>query len=142
MTSHIPGPLPTRHRTSSPAACFALILVARVLLRTVGFQRTFRTATRRAPLSPAARIADRELAEAQAHQVAVAAAFYPGRARCLEQSLVLYYLLRRCGQPAELRIGVQPYRFRAHAWVEIDGCPINERGDTTRGLAVMPLMRT
>jgi hypothetical protein len=57
----------------------------------------------------------------------MAGVFYPGRARCLEQSLALYVLLRRRGVAAALRIGVQPYPFSAHAWVELNGVPLSER---------------
>jgi hypothetical protein len=53
--------------------------------------------------------------------VDTAAAFFPGRALCLEQSLALYVCLRRAGVPAELKIGAQPYPFAAHAWVEHRG---------------------
>jgi|SRR5688572_31758342 len=71
-----------------------------------------------------------ELAAAVSRKVAMAGVFYPGRARCLEQSLALYVLLRRRGVGAELRLGVQPYPFNAHAWVELDGAPLNEQVET------------
>ena len=58
--------------------------------------------------------------------VAKAAALFPGRALCLEQSLTLYALLRRSGLRARLRLGVQSYPFGAHAWVEADGEPLND----------------
>src|SRR5580704_2727408 len=61
-----------------------------------------------------------------ADRVALAGALFPGRARCLEQSIALYCLLRRRGVNAALRFGVQPYGFVAHAWVEVDGVPLNE----------------
>lgn len=42
---------------------------------------------------------------------------------CLEQSLALWWLLRRRGIEAELRIGgrKEAGRFEAHAWVEVPG---------------------
>lgn len=58
--------------------------------------------------------------------VAKAAALFPGRALCLEQSLTLYTLLRRSSVAARLRLGVQSYPFAAHAWVEADGEPLND----------------
>lgn len=58
--------------------------------------------------------------------VARAAALFPGRALCLEQSLTLYALLRRSSVPARLRLGVQSYPFGAHAWVETNGEPLND----------------
>jgi hypothetical protein len=70
--------------------------------------------------------------------VAIAAAFYPGRAQCLEQSLALFLLLRRRAMPVELRIGVQPFPFTAHAWVEHNGRPVNEQEDFVTRLAPFP----
>jgi hypothetical protein len=58
--------------------------------------------------------------------VAMAGALYPGRAKCLEQSLVLYYLLRSQGVGANYRQGVQPFPFQAHAWVEYRGEVVND----------------
>jgi hypothetical protein len=59
----------------------------------------------------------------------MAAAFIPGRALCLEQSLALYVCLRRAGVAVGLRLGVQPYPFAAHAWVEYKGEPVGESWD-------------
>lgn len=58
--------------------------------------------------------------------VAMAGALYPGRALCLEQSLVLYYLLRRRGVAVTYCQGVIPRPFEAHAWVEYQGEVIND----------------
>ena len=40
---------------------------------------------------------------------------------CLPRSIALFSFLRELGLPAEHRIGVDRYPFRAHAWVETDG---------------------
>ena len=47
---------------------------------------------------------------------------------CLEESLVLWYLLQRTGIDAALRIGVRRHQgnFEAHAWVEYEGTPLNQ----------------
>jgi hypothetical protein len=58
-----------------------------------------------------------------------AAAVYPKRIRCLQRSAVTTCLLRSCGVPAEMVIGAQRSPFKAHAWTEVDGCPVNERRD-------------
>jgi hypothetical protein len=52
----------------------------------------------------------------------------PMRPNCLERSLVLWFLLRRRGLPAELRIGArkEEARFEAHAWVELEGQVLND----------------
>jgi hypothetical protein len=68
----------------------------------------------------------------------MAGAMYPGRAMCLEQSLTLYYVLRRMGIHAEYRQGVQPHPFRAHAWVEYEGAPINDLAEHVRLFTLLP----
>lgn len=58
-----------------------------------------------------------------------AGAYYgPGHPTCLEQSLVLWYLLEKQNIPARFCIGVRklPEKFEAHAWVEHDGVPLNQ----------------
>ena len=55
----------------------------------------------------------------------------PWRRTCLKRAFILYYLLRRSGRPAELRIGVRrdPVGdLAAHAWLVRDGQPILEEG--------------
>jgi Transglutaminase-like superfamily len=51
-----------------------------------------------------------------------------GRPSCLEESLVLWWLLGRQGIAAELRIGIRKEqgKFGAHAWVERDGAALNQ----------------
>ena len=58
-----------------------------------------------------------------ARMAAAAARYLPFRTNCLEQSLVLWWLLRRHGIAADLRIGARKEadRFEAHAWVEFEG---------------------
>lgn len=50
------------------------------------------------------------------------------KGNCLSRSLVLYWMLKRRGISAEFYIGVktQP-EFKAHAWVEHKGAPLNIR---------------
>jgi hypothetical protein len=63
--------------------------------------------------------------------VAAAAAHGPYRANCLQQSVTLWWLLRRRGLESELRIGTRKEggRFDAHAWVEFQGLTLNESRD-------------
>jgi hypothetical protein len=53
------------------------------------------------------------------------------RANCLEQSLVLWYLLRRRGLPTNLRVGVRKAErgLHAHAWVELGSVVLNDARD-------------
>lgn len=55
----------------------------------------------------------------------------PFRANCLEQSLVLWWLLRRRGMQAEIRVGARKLadRFEAHAWVELNGMVLSDSGE-------------
>lgn len=105
-------------------SCLALIAVADAVARVAGLRRALRLFGG-APVGATSGLGADELVE----HVALAAAFYPRRALCLEQSLALCWLLRRNGIAAELRLGVQPRPFQAHAWVEVDGRPLAERGD-------------
>jgi len=118
--------------------CLCLLAICRVSLRLVGLGRTLKAARRIEPARCTVPLhADAIVATEAAHLIA-AAALFPGRARCLEQSVTLCFLLRRRGLPARLRLGVQLYRPGAHAWVELDGKPINERTEVLQQVSVLP----
>jgi hypothetical protein len=72
----------------------------------------------------------RESAEVIARMAAAAARNVFFDTNCLEQSLVLWWLLRRRGIAAELRIGARKEfeRFEAHAWVEVESAALNNAG--------------
>lgn len=96
-------------------------------LRLAGLQR-FQAWLDRSPIAPRAPLTQ---TEAAVLGVAVnrAANHVFGPTTCLTRSLLLRWLLRRHGTPSDLRIGV---RFEegvlaAHAWVELDGIPVNDR---------------
>lgn len=107
----------------------ALITLIDFTTRTFGLRRTLQWVQRSAARPRSAASPDVAVC---AELVATAAAFYPRRALCLEQSLALYLLLRRRNVSAELRLGVQPRPFYAHAWVEVNGTPVNESRDLGR----------
>lgn len=109
------------------ATAFLAVSLSRLTLRFGGFKRALRWS--RWIARRLGRHAPRGTAEGVVRSVTVAAAFFPGRAICLEQSVASYVLLRRYGHPADLRVGVQPYPFRAHAWVEVNGGPVLENED-------------
>jgi hypothetical protein len=52
---------------------------------------------------------------------------YPKCVLCLQRSMATTCLLRSCGVDARMVIGAQKLPFKAHAWTEVDGRPINER---------------
>jgi hypothetical protein len=74
---------------------------------------------------------DLDQARATARLVRAAAGYALWRPTCLPQSLVLWWLLRRQGIYADLRLGVIPKagRLEAHAWVEFQGTVLNDRDD-------------
>ena len=53
------------------------------------------------------------------------------RANCLQQSLVLWWLLRRDRIDSDIRFGArkEELQLKAHAWVECFGIVLNEDGD-------------
>lgn len=124
-------------RAPSVARCALALLAVRAHLKARGFGPAVARAKRLGARAAGAGLAPAEV-ERAAYHVAVAAAFFPGRAVCLEQSLALYLLLRRRGVPAELRLGVQAYPFYAHAWVEVDGAPVNEDPETVDKFRTLP----
>jgi len=67
-----------------------------------------------------------------ARLVGGAASVSPLPTTCLSRSLTLWWILRRQGIASELRIGVSKDdgEFAAHAWVELDGIPINNTPET------------
>jgi transglutaminase-like putative cysteine protease len=126
-----------RRATTAPAllSCLLLLAVVDVLARTAGLRRTLRVVRRLAGDGRARLRVDPDLVEATTARLVTAAAFYPRRALCLEQSLALFVLLRRRGIAAEFRLGVQPLPFYAHSWIEVEGSPVNERGGLPLQLA-------
>jgi hypothetical protein len=102
------------------------------MLRLLGFRRWQSIMVQLAPLGEASVQIQRETlfqhARKTARVVRVAAWYGPYGGKCLEQSLVLWFLLRRQRIKSELRIGVrkEAKRFEAHAWVELLGLPLDE----------------
>jgi hypothetical protein len=121
-------------RAPGVLACLATLLLMDVLPRMIGLRRTFKLLRRLTAERGESANAEAIIGETT-RRVSIAAAFYPRRALCLEQSLTLFVLLRRRGIRAELRLGVQPRPFYAHAWVEAGGRPISEAEDLPLTLA-------
>jgi len=108
-------------------------------LKIFGFRRLylFLLHHSRLPLSKTEAVQD---AASQAERLAAAVVcvnrrILPYESRCLLESLVLLWVLRRAGIPAELFLGVRTIMgpFEAHAWVEYDGRVLND-DDGVRGV--------
>jgi len=119
--------------------CMAAIAAVKASLAHRGFARTVARIHARTPNATAGADAPDELVARLDRLVAVAAAWYPGRALCLERSLVLYERLRRAGARAELRLGVQAAPFASHAWIERNGEPLNDVLEHTEQFTPVPL---
>ena len=75
--------------------------------------------------------------QALGEAVNIAARYSPLPATCLTRSLLLGWLLRRRSVVSELRIGVRLTQdmLDAHAWVECEGVPVNDRPDVSAQFA-------
>lgn len=108
-----------------------------ICLRLLNFNRWKSVMERFAP-APEACYASRQAELAAARRIARleagVARRLPVRTNCLEQSLTLWWLLRREGIANELRIGARKDagRFEAHAWVEVGGEVLEVSGEEHR----------
>jgi hypothetical protein len=118
--------------------CGLTILLLKLMLRARGFASTISWIRQRMDCARPVVLADVGLVRRAERSVATAAAFYPSRARCLEQSLTLYYLLRRQGIAVKYCQGVQPQPFEAHAWIEYRGEVINDIAEHAKHFAPLP----
>jgi hypothetical protein len=71
------------------------------------------------------------------HAVDLACIWYPKEILCLQRSAVTVCLLRRYGIPAQMVVGAALMPFRAHAWVEADGCVINDKSYVSSMYAIL-----
>ena len=61
---------------------------------------------------------------------------------CLTRSLTLKRLFTRRGVPSQLKIGIrieEAKALAAHAWLEVNGAPVNDRSDIAADFHVVPL---
>jgi hypothetical protein len=108
-----------------------LLLLIAASLRLRGFNKTKSHLQRKLPpdLQTGANTdAAAEKIQRTCRMLSAAAHYGPWHTTCLEQSLALWYLLRKQNIPASLRIGVRKSqeKFQAHAWVECAGAALNE----------------
>ena len=64
-----------------------------------------------------------------AQAVNLACIWYPKQVLCLQRASVTTCLMRGHGIAAEMVLGAQKTPFAAHAWVEVNGCAVNERSN-------------
>jgi hypothetical protein len=109
-------------------------------LRLRGYGKTFASLQKRVP-PPAKeteiRPGEQEKVQAACRMVIAALRYSFLQYTCLEESLTLWYLLRKQGIAVCLRIGVRKEneKFEAHAWVEHRGEALNQDEETHRHYA-------
>jgi hypothetical protein len=123
-----------------------MLAVVSVLIRLLNYQRTERLLARLVSTTPASDATVTEafaFAARLASLIRIAGRHLPANATCLRQSLLLWWILRRQGLAAQVCIGVSTGDgFAAHAWVEIDGQPVNDVADVAERFAVLqPVQR-
>jgi hypothetical protein len=115
-----------------------MIAALKLSLRARGYKPTIDWIRRRVESVPQRDDVESTVVKAAEWWVAMAAAFYPGRAACLERSLVLYYILRRQGVPVKYCHGVQPWPLISHAWVEYRGEVVNDVPERVNEFSRLP----
>lgn len=75
------------------------------------------------------RAREAEFVDQVVHAVNFACVWYPKQVLCLQRASVTTCLMRRYGIAAEMVLGAQKAPFAAHAWVEVNGCAVNERSN-------------
>lgn len=137
----------TRERTETavreirvPSVLKSGIMIAalKASLKLRGYKRTVEWVRRRVERVPVRADVDPTVVKAAEWWVAMAAAFYPGRAECLERSMVLYYILRRQGVPVRYCHGVQPWPLTAHAWIEYKGEVVTDVPEHVKEFSRLP----
>ena len=79
----------------------------------------------------------RDASDRLCNAVDLACVFYFRHALCLQRSAATTVLLRRHGWKAEMVLGVQLLPFMSHAWVEINGCVVNDKPYTSEIFQVL-----
>jgi hypothetical protein len=108
-----------------------LLPLVRWSLRLRGYGKTFTSLQRRIQFQAKGtetQPQEREEVQVTCRMVRAAVRYSLSQYTCLEESLTLWYLLRKQGIPACLRIGVRKEneKFEAHAWVEYGGEALNQ----------------
>lgn len=113
-----------RLQPPSTLSCIGRLAVVHMLLRALGLRAVLRMIGRAATCDGAP--ASSQFVDLLAHRVASAGVFYPFGAACLEHSVCLLWVARRCGIDVDFRVGVQAFPFSAHAWIEHRGRVVND----------------
>lgn len=109
----------------SMIGCAAELLRVHALLRMCG-AATLIAASRNLDLQMRVRALSSDFRWELTRRIRLVASHFPWKTACLPQSLAIANILHAFGCQAAIHIGVYPYPFSAHAWVESGGEPVNE----------------
>lgn len=120
----------SRHQWVVLSVSLVILPSTEVALRVWGMQRVALRLARWSDREAAPH--DPSLPSLLAEPIAIVAGRPVVGARCLGRSITLWFLLRRRGVDAELVLGTLAPTdddLPAHAWVEVDGVPVNDDAD-------------
>jgi len=114
-----------------------LLPMVRLSLRFRGYNRTLASLQKRVERAGMPASGSLQDAQQTGRMVRAALHYSPAGFVCLEESLALWYLLRKQGISAQLRIGVRKSegKFEAHAWVEHEGVALQQSDERHRHYA-------
>lgn len=115
-------------RLPSVASCLIRLALVRVGLRYLGLRASVRRVGR--GREQCAHRLSSEWVNELAERVSQAILLCPFNAACLEESLTILWFIFRAGDQAELRIGVEPFPFVAHAWVVHRGAALGQPAES------------
>jgi hypothetical protein len=78
-----------------------------------------------------------EAVEQVCSAIDIACIWYWKEVLCLQRSAATACLLKKHGVSAQMVIGAQQMPFKAHAWVEVHGCVVNDKPYTPEMYAVL-----
>lgn len=114
-------------------AYFSLLRFERYMHRQdfAGLHRTVQSRPQRP------RVSNSKIVDRIVSAVDVACIWYWKEVLCLQRSAVTACLLKNHGVDAHIIIGAQSVPFRAHAWVEVGGCVVNDKPDVRKRYVVL-----
>ena len=137
MSVTMAAPHVSRMPRSQSALAFGLLVLVIATLRILPFRVALAATTQ---LNGRARdVATSDEAHATVRAARRAAAWWPGRAACLEISLTVTWLAALRGRAVVWCHGVQIHPYTFHAWVEADGVPVDEPATTSTFLRTMTI---
>jgi hypothetical protein len=123
-----------RARVPTATSCMLTLARVKLSLRRRGFAPTLAWAEGQRPRIASDASASAEVIDRAVRFTRMAAALVPGRHECLEQSLCLVLTLREAGHAANIHFAARGYPFVVHAWVELNGCVLNDAPDYVASL--------